>query len=285
MVMDYFIEGTFNRDNSVIEKAALARLEIFHSLGRDCRAVLMDYSPEWVAAVPDELRSQVTGIFDYWQTAPGNRLAPIGLRQLDGQLGFYNREVNHDDPRVYDYTDGDRVIARAALAPDNQVDTVTFLDAAERVIEVDQYDQRGFLSRRQYWYSGHVTHEEYLSPTGEIIIEIMYSDRGEVELIRLTTQCKTYTDLAEWQQAYLKTLTDADWVICDRRRFDSQVADMHACRRFLRVYRQLPASIFENVTVLTTQLATELAGTVALDEYHGKQKALANWQEYLGGHK
>lgn len=181
--MDYFVEGTLNSENTVIEKAAIARLDVFKQLARPAKLILMTYSPEWVAVIPKSKRSQVVSLFDVYQGVDELSVHLVGLNELDKTLGYYDRTTISVKKRLYHYTDGDKLIARVHLYPNNAVATVEFVGANEQTLEIDQYDVRGFLSRRQFWYAGRPAHEEYLDNEGNVRLEISFSDDNKVDFI------------------------------------------------------------------------------------------------------
>lgn len=158
----------------------MARLDVFNALHRYARLYLTDYSPVWAGIVPDSQRNRVTGLFDQVQQAAAVAPRLFSLQNLDGVLGLYDRRTASAQRRLYEYTDGDRVIAGVHLFENGGVDTVTFVGTGGATLEVDQYDARGFLSRRQVRYANRLVAEEYLTPHGEVRLELTYGATVEL---------------------------------------------------------------------------------------------------------
>ncbi|MFD1392963.1 accessory Sec system glycosyltransferase Asp1 [Lacticaseibacillus jixianensis] len=281
--MDYFIEGTLNINNTVIEKAAIKRLEVFQKIGRPARLVLLEYSPQWALTVNQDQQDSVVGLFDHIQKAEGFTGQKLTLNGLDARLGYYDR-TPLSKARTVDYTDGDRLVARVHVIPGGAVDTVTYVGAAEQTLETDRYDARGFLSRRQFWYGGRRTHEEYLSPAGTLQMEVSFNDDGkEIGLIRLIEPDQHFFSMRALIEAYVQQeLGEASALVCDRRNYDWLLASWPAQQRFQRLYNSAPTAAVPEAVPLARKSMPTLPAAVVIDEYRGEaQRVVDGWRQVL----
>ncbi|MFD1317379.1 hypothetical protein [Loigolactobacillus zhaoyuanensis] len=279
--MDYFLNGILSTENTAIEQNMLRRLALFPQLDRSAKIVLCAYSANSAAYVQQQqLSSQVISCFDWLQEAAdyrGKALRRDDLTLLDN----YQRSNVKDG---YLYLAGTHLLARGQVNRHGEITRVTYYDAAEKQLEIDQYDSRGFLSRQQFFdEQQRLVGVHYLNPAGQLCLAVSYVEKKPV-LYRLVRRQQLFTSQKDLLQYCLSQLLPAaEVVVAERREYDSLLAAIECQLRVVRLYNaayqgdEAVADLF--LARRSAQLTNEK--TILLDEYAQHTDLKAQWQQII----
>lgn len=280
--MDYFLNGILSTNNTVIEQNMLRRQQLFAKLGRSTKVVLCAYSANSATFVrQQQLTTKVLSCFD-WLQEVGDFDQPALRRDDLTSLDNYQRNNVKDG---YLYLAGSHLLARSAVNRRGQILRVTYYDDAERRLEVDQYDSRGFLSRRQFYdVQQQLIGEHYLNPAGAVCLDIAYAHKQPV-MFNLVRRQRIFTQQQELLQYCLQhLLVAADVVISERREYDDLLAPLDCRLRLVRLYNAAYSGDYAVADYFLARKAAQVVNdkAVLLDEFKGSTTQLVPlWQQLL----
>lgn len=174
--MLFFINSSFNRQNSGIEHAQLKRAALFRKNKERFKLVFREWSPNLhrflaEVGVSDE---ETLGMFDYFQKTEQVSEKIIHVEDLDFGLSnlTYTKEPEQFRYLVYQEK---QLIARVRYFSDDEkerVSAIEFFDGFGNLYRVDFYDFRGFVSLIQ-WYTpdNKIGSEVWLDIDGRPVLE------------------------------------------------------------------------------------------------------------------
>lgn len=280
--MDYFLNGLLSPSNTAIEQNMIRRLTLFQQLGRSAKVVLCAYSTSSAAYVQQHhLNDTVISCFDWLQEVATWQGKPLRRDDLTTLDNYQRTNVKEG----YLYLAGTHLLARSKVNQHGEIMRVTYYDDAERQLEIDHYDSRGFLSCKQLFdVNQQLVGEHYLNPAGQLCLTITYAQKRPV-LYHLVRRQQLFTTQQDFLQYCLgQMLPDADVVVAERREYDALLAKI-VCR--LRVVRLYNAAYQADVAVADLFLARKAAQLtnakmLLLDEYTAPVADLkGQWQKIL----
>ncbi|MDR0299324.1 MAG: glycosyltransferase [Streptococcaceae bacterium] len=173
--MKFFINSSFNKQNSGIEHAQLKRAKLFRDHGEAFKLVFREWNPRLhmylseVGVSPEETLC----MFDFFQNAENVEERVLTVEDLDFGVQGISR-IEQVDQKLYMVQVGNQLIARVRYFLDDdkkRVSMVELFDAFGNLYRVDNYDFRGFLSLVQ-WYT----------PDNKIGTEVWYDIEGRTVL-------------------------------------------------------------------------------------------------------
>ena len=169
--MIFFINSSFNKQNSGIEHAQLKRAGLFRDHEEPFKLVFRDWNPRLHNFLEDVgvSSSEVINMFDYFQQTEDVKTKILHVENLDfglEDLNYLKESQNHR----YIVTHGKQFISRVNYFGD---------DDAERISSVEQFDAFGNLYRvDNYDFRGFKTLSQWYTPDNKIGTEVWYDLDG-----------------------------------------------------------------------------------------------------------
>lgn len=174
--MLFFINSTFNQENSGIEHAQLKRASLFREHKEAFKLVFREWNPSIhrFLAEAGVSESETLCMFDYFQKTEHVEEKILHVEDLDFGVESltYNKEPEQSRYLVFQ---GQQLIARVRYFgedPLERVSAVEYFDGFGNLYRVDFYDFRGFLSLCQ-WYTpdNKIGTEVWLDINGKPVLE------------------------------------------------------------------------------------------------------------------
>lgn len=168
--MFYFLNDNIQEKKSGIEHAQIKRLNLFNQFKVPAKIVTRQFSTDLhkittEAGITDD---QLVNLYDYFQ----------GTRNVKSKkIRIQNLRLNPDWKRVpdgdsYNYYRNDNRIMYVKRGSDKRVQNAQYFDHFGKLLKVDWYDDRGFISvEHAYDWDGKIATENYLRPDGSIAIQ------------------------------------------------------------------------------------------------------------------
>ncbi|WP_137596822.1 glycosyltransferase [Paucilactobacillus kaifaensis] len=170
--MFYFLNDNIQRKKSGIEHAQIKRLNLFNQFEVPAKIVTRQFATNLhevtrEAGIDD---SQLINLYDYFQDARKINKTAVMIQDL---------KIDSSWKRVADgfnynfYRDKQRMLyVRRHSETDKRIENVQYFDHFGKLLKVDWYDFRGFISVEQvYDWDDHIATENYLRPNGTIAIQ------------------------------------------------------------------------------------------------------------------
>jgi poly(glycerol-phosphate) alpha-glucosyltransferase len=170
--VNFFINSSFNKQNSGIEHAQLKRAQLFRDHDTPFKLVFREWNPRLhyflnEVGVSDK---EILGMFDFFQHSELVEDKIIQVEDLD--FGVDNLSyVEQEKDDIYHVMQGKMFVARVHYYQEDEhrrVSMAELFDAFGNLYRVDNYDFRGFLSLSQ-WYT----------PDNKIGTEVWYDVNGK----------------------------------------------------------------------------------------------------------
>lgn len=280
--MDYFLNGVLSESNTPIEVKMLQRLTTFQELGRTAKVVLCGYSVNSYTFIQQHhLEKNVVSCYDWLQEVAEFKKPALRRDDLP-QLDNYQRE---NAKGGYAYLAANRMAARSYVNKRGQITHVNYYDESEQRLETDQYDLRGFLSRKQFFnVQQELVGEQYLNPAGQVCLDVAYAQKQPVYFNLIRKQRVFTEQQAFWQYCLAHILVDPEVVISERREYDQLLKKIPGKLRIVRLYNanfdgdESIAQIF----LIRKQAQFVNTHTVLFDEYTVSATELKQtWQQIL----
>lgn len=177
--MNYFIVNNLGSRITGIEKAVINRLKLFDTYQMQAKMITLS----WNSCLHSNakifgVQKKIFSIYDYFQEAVNVQIHTV-RDWIEYWAYEHQYEIkyipNTNDIRVF--SNGNRIIYASFYDKEyKQVDYINYFDTKNNKVKREIYDSRGFLSRVIYLTSHQkMLHESFLSPKGEVKIEIFYN--------------------------------------------------------------------------------------------------------------
>ncbi|KIS03566.1 glycosyltransferase [Paucilactobacillus wasatchensis] len=170
--MFYFLNDNIQRKKSGIEHAQIKRLNLFNQFNVPAKIVTRQFATDLhevtrEAGIDD---TQLINLYDYFQDAQAIDEPAVMIQdlQLDSSWKRVADGINYNF-----YRDKQRMLyIRRHSETDKRIENVQYFDHFGKLLKVDWYDFRGFISVEQvYDWDSHITTENYLRPDGSIALQ------------------------------------------------------------------------------------------------------------------
>ncbi|WP_323703257.1 glycosyltransferase [Mammaliicoccus sp. Dog046] len=181
--MNYFVISNLGNKITGIEKAVMNRLKLFKTHQMKAKVLTLSWNPRLHAnAEIFGVQKSIFSIYDYFQEAIN-----VQSHTVKDWIEYWEYEhqyeikyiPNTNDIRVF--SNGKRIIYASFY--DNtykHIDYINYFDTKDNKVKREIYDSRGFLSRVIYLTTDQkMLHESFLSPKGEVKIEIFYDPESK----------------------------------------------------------------------------------------------------------
>ena len=168
--MFYFLNDNIQEKKSGIEHAQIKRLNLFNQFQVPAKIVTRQFATDLhkVTTAAGIMDDQLVNLYDYFQ---GTReVKPKKIRIQNLRLDPNWRRVPDGDS--YNYYRNDHRIMYVKRGSDKRVQNVQYFDHFGKLLKVDWYDDRGFISvEHVYDWDGNIATENYLRLDGSIALQ------------------------------------------------------------------------------------------------------------------
>ncbi|GAB2025766.1 accessory Sec system glycosyltransferase Asp1 [Lactovum odontotermitis] len=189
--MNFFINGSFSKQNSGIEHAQLKRAQLFRNHGEPFKLVFRDWNPRLhyflsEAGVSD---GEILCMFDFFQRSEQIEDKILNVEDID--FGIDNLSyIEVERETTYFVKRDQTLVAQVRCFRDedklqHRVSLVELFDDFGNLYRVDNYDSRGFLSLVQ-WYTpdNKIGTEVWYDTSGKPVLETFNKIDGTGQLVK-----------------------------------------------------------------------------------------------------
>ncbi|GAB2024896.1 accessory Sec system glycosyltransferase Asp1 [Lactovum odontotermitis] len=187
--MKFFINSSFNQQNSGIEHAQLKRAQLFRDHGEPFKLVFREWNPRLhyflnEVGVAD---NEILCMFDFFQRSEKVEAKILHVEDID--FGVDNLSyTEQEEEKKYLVQSGQMLVARVHYYQENEerrVSMTELFDAFGNLYRVDNYDFRGFLSLVQ-WYTpdNKIGEEVWYDVNGKPVLETFNKIDGTGKLVK-----------------------------------------------------------------------------------------------------
>lgn len=168
--MFYFLNDNIQEKKSGIEHAQIKRLNLFNHFDVPAKIVTRQFATDLhtvtnSAGIDD---AQLVNLYDYFQGTVNVKSKKIRIQNLRIDSSF--KRVPDGDS--YNFYRGDHRILYVKRDSDKRVKNVQYFDHFGKLLKVDWYDDRGFISvEHVYDWDNQIATENYLRQNGTIAIQ------------------------------------------------------------------------------------------------------------------
>jgi poly(glycerol-phosphate) alpha-glucosyltransferase len=187
--MKFFINSSFNKQNSGIEHAQLKRAKLFRDHDEPFKLVFREWNPRlhlYLEEV-DISDEETLCMFDFFQKAEKVEERVLTVEDIDfGVQGVIC--IEQAEEKLYIVQVGNQLVARVRYFIDDdkkRVSMVELFDGFGNLYRVDNYDFRGFLSLAQ-WYTpdNKIGTEVWYDVDGRPVLETFNKIDGTGQLVK-----------------------------------------------------------------------------------------------------
>lgn len=185
--MNYFLVNNLGNKLTGIEKSVINRFKLFHSNKIDSHIITLSWNPHLHKhSKIFGINNNIFSMFDFFQEA-----RHIHINTIKDWIEYWKYEQQYEIkyiPNTHDvrvFSNGTRIIYASFHDSEYKyLNYVNYIDSKGRKIKREHYDSRGFLSRIKYLTTKEKTvYESYLTPKGDVKLEIYYGPEAEKERI------------------------------------------------------------------------------------------------------
>lgn len=180
MKMIYSVSENIFDMNSGMELAQVQRTKILNANGQPAQLLTRTYNQR-LARACDKVglaNNEYLNMFDYFQDATNIPRKEVSVRALP-TLPFSKYHVKFSSAEKWNvFANGYRVAVMNVMGGTPElIDNIEYFDRFNNKSLVQYYDWRGFLSMEEnYDTAGNIVNQAYLKPTGEVALEIIFSN-------------------------------------------------------------------------------------------------------------
>lgn len=216
--MIFFFNDGIQANMSGIEHAQIQRLNLFKRYNQPAKIITRQYSNELHDVINNVgiADKDFINLFDYFQNATDVARKDVTIKDLQINPEWQRKA----DGINYSYQRNGKKILYVRRRNDNKksIINVQYFDHFNKLLKVDWYDVRGFISvEHVYDWTGHVATENYYTPEGKIALQVanLKNKRGKINksyhLFNFHGQDYQFTGFDDLTRFFLDSLvTDKD---------------------------------------------------------------------------
>lgn len=179
--MHYFVGIGIPTTVTGVDKAMFNRLKLFKNNHIDAKIITTLYNHlEYGWCVEHGIENDVLNMYDYFQHATSFKPTQhFNYYEYWCQLDELNALVLSND-RDVQVMRNNKMVMYARFTDSNlrQLDFLNHFNDKGQFVKHEEFDSRGFLSSVSHYNNNKVVYQEFLTPTGEKVLEKYYDDKN-----------------------------------------------------------------------------------------------------------